>query len=136
MWKYFYSTVSAGEIGTLFQLRNVIGRTNVNADPVHRFNECDDFFRLVVTCHVLVSAMKLLSMKALDDIPSLPDDICATDLWMETKEKRKEILQSLCMKIVNDFVQFKFKNVSLPSTDKVSFTIYFSFINEAITKIL
>ena len=29
------------------------------------------------------------------------------------------------MKIVNDFVQFKFKNVSLPSTDKVSFTISF-----------
>ena len=58
MWKYFYSTVSAGEIGTLFQLRNVTGRTNVNADPVHRFNECDDFFRLVVTCHVLVQCLQ------------------------------------------------------------------------------
>ena len=89
MWKYFYSTVSAGEIGTLFQLSNVIGCTNVNADPVHRFNECDDFFRLVVTCHVLVSAMKLLSMKALDDIPSLPDYVPLTSGWKPKKNANR-----------------------------------------------
>ena len=104
-------------------MRNVIGRTNVNADPVHKFNECDDFFTLVVTCHVLVSAMKLLSMQTLDDIPSLLDDVPAATLWMETKEKRENVLRTLCMKIV-DFSSFKFSQASSSSTDKVSVQIY------------
>ena len=29
-------------------------------------------------------------MKSLDHIPSIPDDVLATDLWMETKERRKD----------------------------------------------
>lgn len=36
----------------MYQLRNLIRRSNVSADPIHKFNESDDFFRLLVKCHI------------------------------------------------------------------------------------
>ncbi len=119
VWKYYYSTKSAGEHGTMYQLRNLIGRSNVNADPVHKFNECDDFFKLVVTCHILVAALQFLKMKALDDIPSLTAIEQPQDFWMETTEKRKAVLQSICRDFVDEYAAFQFNKPSTLSTDKV-----------------
>ncbi len=68
-WKYYYSTTLGGEHGTMCQLRNLIGRSNISANCVHKFNESDDFFKLAVTC---ATALQKLKMKALDDNPSIP----------------------------------------------------------------
>ena len=76
-----------GEHGTLFQLRNMIGRINVSADPIRRFNECEDFFKLIINCFLLVAAMKFLKMTSLSDVPSLPHVNQANELWMESAEK-------------------------------------------------
>lgn len=86
-WKY-YSTLSAAEHGTMYQLRNLIGRSNVNADPIHKLNECEDFFKLVVTCHILVAAMEILRMKDLNDIPTIPTVAKPQDLWMISRESK------------------------------------------------
>ncbi len=107
----------------MYQLRNTIGRSNVSTDPIHHFNECDDFFTMVVTCYVLVATMKSLNMQTLDDNPTLSDiDIPAADLWMESAERRKEVLLSICLDVVDQFASFKFNESPSSSSDKASYT--------------
>ena len=33
-------------------------------------NACEDFFEVVVTGHIIASAMELLGMSSIDDVPS------------------------------------------------------------------
>lgn len=120
VWKYFYSTGSAGDHGTMYQLRNLIGRSNVSADPVHKFNESDDFFKLLIKCHILVAAMEEFKMKALDDTPCLSGVSKLEDLWMEPADRRKSVLRSICGKIVDNFVCFEFNKPPTSSKDMVS----------------
>ncbi len=113
----------------MYQLRNLIGRSNVNADPVHKFNECDDFFKLVATCHILAAALQKLQMKALDDIPSISSVNQPQDLWMETAEKRKDVVQSICRDIVDEYASFESPNLSNDKhcTDYFNIKVLFSY---------
>ncbi len=120
-WKYYYSSTSSGDHGTMYQLRNLIGCSNVSPKPVKAFNQCSDFFKLVVVCHVLVPTLKHLSMASLADTPNIRGVQEVRDLWLETAEKRKEVLQSVCGEIVDSYVCFQFQKVPTPSNDKVCF---------------
>ena len=60
--RYYYSIKSAGDHGSLYQLRNCIGRTSVVKKPLDNFNACDDFFVLVVKCHILTAAMEMVEI--------------------------------------------------------------------------
>ncbi len=71
IWKCFYSFCSGSDCGTLYQLRNLIGRTNVSANPTKKYNDSDDIFKLILECHVLVAAFEHLSMKSLSMLQSL-----------------------------------------------------------------
>ena len=84
----FCRWLSVGQHGTMYQLRNLIALSNVNADPIHKFNECEDFFKLVVTCHILVAAMEILHMEDLTDIPTIPTVGKQQDLWMQMAENK------------------------------------------------
>lgn len=108
----------------MYQLRNLIGRSNVNADPIHKFNECEDFFKLVVTCNILVAAMEILKMENLTDIPTIPTVAKPQDLWMETAENRQSIIQSICRDIVDKYVDFQFNKSPKSSNDKVEYIMY------------
>ena len=55
----------------MFQLWNLIGRYNISNDPIHKFNESDDFFKLLISRYILAAAIELFKMKALDSIPSI-----------------------------------------------------------------
>ena len=44
----------------MYQLKNLVGRTNVSTDPIRKFNESDDFFKLITTSHILVAALEIL----------------------------------------------------------------------------
>ena len=112
-WKYYYSSTSSGDHGTMYQLRNLIGRSgdhgtiyqlcnlidrsNVSPKPVKAFSQCSDFFKLVVVCHVVASALKHLSMASLANTPNIRgvQEVC--DLWLETAEK-KEGSFTICMR--------------------------------------
>ena len=97
----------------------MIGRINVSADPIRRFNECEDFFKLIINCFLLVAAMKFLKMTSLSDVPSLPHVNQANELWMESAEKRISVLSSVCKSIVEEFLSFEFNNLKSCSDDKV-----------------
>ena len=51
IWKYFYSTSSAKEVGTMYQVRNLIGRSNVSKSHGKNFNASDDFIKLIITSY-------------------------------------------------------------------------------------
>jgi hypothetical protein len=116
VWKYFFTSASSVEHGTMYQLRNLIGRSNVSANPIHKYNECDEFFKLVTSCHILAAALEAFQMKSLSDVPHIPGVANPANLWMETAERRKAILTSICGHIIDNFVTFNF-NVKPKSTD-------------------
>ena len=62
IWKYFYSTSSAKEVGTMYQVRNLIGLTNVSKSPGKNFNASDDFIKLIITSYIVTAATEYLKM--------------------------------------------------------------------------
>ncbi len=109
IWKYYYS-ISGADHGTLYQLRNLIGRSNVSGDPTKKYNECDDFFKLIVKCHILVAALQHLNMKSLSDVPDIDSVSNPENLWMIQADERKTILQEICEGVVNKFSSFDFNH--------------------------
>ena len=47
---------------------------------MYGYNECDDFFKLIVNSHIAVAAMKLLQMNTQEDTPNLPTGFDASEL--------------------------------------------------------
>ena len=91
IWKYFYSTHSSADHGTLHQLRNKVNCTVVTK-PSNDFNSCHDFFVLVVSCHIIAATLAMLKMKSMNDTPSedvLPN---ALNIWIQSSDERKAIL--------------------------------------------
>lgn len=114
-----YSTDSALDHGSLYQLRNVIGRNSVVTVPLDDYNACDDFFGLVVTCHILSAAMELLQMATLEDLPKHPKITDGIDTWMQTGIERKAILEAVCTDLVDRFTTVEFNKSYKNPTDNV-----------------
>ena len=127
IWKYFYSKDSASDHGTLYQIRNLLHRTNIVNKPANDFNSCDDFFKLVVNCHILAAAMKVLGMGvnchilaaamkvlgmgSLTDTPHeavLPN---AENICMMSNNERKSLLFEVCKKVCN-YISVKYDTAS------------------------
>ena len=116
IWKYYYNPKSSAEHGTLFQLRNVIHRTNVVKDPMKNYNACDDFFVLVIESHIVALAMNILGMTNADQAPDssiLPD---AHLLWMQPDNFRTNVLKMLTLRIVDE-LSLNFNNFVYKDTD-------------------
>ena len=65
-------------------------------------NACEDFFIVIVVCHVLCAAMKMLDMDTLD---SFPDGI-ESEWVFETQEERRQKLHSIALEVVTTFTDF------------------------------
>ncbi len=102
IWKRLYSTASTAEIGTLFQLRNLINRRNISTEPDNNYNAHDDFLSLTVIGYVLGAAMEILGMESVNDQPH--EEILPQTVWMLDKQERKLILQSLSDVVVSEYV--------------------------------
>ena len=73
IWKRLYKCSSSKDVGTLYQLRNLINRRNVVSDPTRDVTACEEFFLLVVEAHILYAAMDTFGMTSIDDVPSNTD---------------------------------------------------------------
>jgi hypothetical protein len=63
----------------------------------------------VLTSHIILAAMEYLGIKSLSQIP-LDDKVPKADeLWMQSKEQRKNVIDQISLKIVERFVDFKFQ---------------------------
>ncbi len=96
-----------------------MNRTNVVKKPVRDFNACDDFFKLIVTCHILTASLEVLGMDSLTGTPSPAVLSDPQNMWMETNTRRKEVFKAICEKIVDRFIHFQFNKTDTESTDKV-----------------
>ena len=108
VWKYFYSTVSSGDHGTIYQLRNKLNRSNVASNPTSDFNACDDFFVIVIKSHIITAALEVI-----EDIPNLDT------MWMQTPDKRESALCLVAEQIADKFINFNFHQSNSPCEDQV-----------------
>ena len=59
IWKRLYSSCSGIDTGTLFQLRNLINRRNVNTDVSKDLTACEEFMQLATIAHVMSAAIQI-----------------------------------------------------------------------------
>lgn len=112
IWKWLYNTSSSKDHGTLYQLKNLINRKNVKTHPKDDFRACDDFFVLVVKCHILAAAMEILNIDSLDEIPEGAE--CD---WILPDEDRKIKLERFCNKLIERFVKLGLLEDKKPDTN-------------------
>ena len=70
MFDRLYKGGSNCDGGTLLQLHNLINRRNVAKDVSGRFNECIDFFEMVVKNHIFAAGMHFFGLKELSSEPT------------------------------------------------------------------
>lgn len=87
--------------GTLHQLRNLINRRDVVKIPKEIFNACDDFFRLILQCHVITAGLKLLGIESCTSSP--PENLKTHNIGSQSPSQCKAILQAYCRAIVDAF---------------------------------
>ena len=67
-----------------------------------------------------------INMQSLTDVPFVADVYDESmDFWMETAERCKAILKSICDGIVDEFIPFQYNKSPESSNDKVSYMLYF-----------
>lgn len=97
-----------------------MNRTNVVKNPKNDFNACEDFFVLIISCHIIAATLSLLKMTSLNDTPSADVIPNPQNLWMQSADHRKAVLDKICQQVVDSFVDFSFGQTSCNNdTDKV-----------------
>ena len=92
----------------MYQLRNLINRSNVGKIPKNNFNSCDDFTEIVITAHVICAAFETMGLQNFDNIPSDDHIPSADTVWTQTNEERMEILDKVSKSIVKKHIQLSF----------------------------
>ena len=119
-----YRINSSKDIGTLYQLRNLINRRNITKKPDSNVAASEDFLLTVVEAYIVVAAMEVLEMKATSDTPSkvfFPDGCQKLDTL-----QKKKILLMACTAIVEKFVE-----ISSPPLPNQQHTIVYTTVPES-----
>ena len=69
------------------------------------------FKKLITTSRIFVAALQILKMDDLKDIPHVPYMENPQDFWMETADKRKPVLQTICKEIVESIDSIPFPTI-------------------------
>ena len=84
------------------QLQFVLNRKNIKNEPKEDFSACEEFFLLVVTCHILCAGMKYLQMNKLDDEPVC--DELPEDFWLYSDDEKSKVLDAVAENIITELV--------------------------------
>ena len=88
----------------MYQIRNLIGRSNVTTKAKHDMNACEDFLNLVLSSYVTSAAMQVLGITDLQENPScLP-----SDLWLHDKDERAKAMDKILSEIVDRFLDVSY----------------------------
>ena len=96
------SPKSGSEHGTAYQIRNLLGRSNV---AKNNMNACEDYMITLLYSYITSAAMEVLGMQSIDEWPTC----IAEDLWVEDR-------LSL---IVDKFVNLQYHSPSKVDQDKM-----------------
>ena len=113
IWKYLVSEKSAAEHGTVYQIRNLIGRSNVVKKPKKDVNACEDFLQLVLYSYITEAVMEVLEMKSTDEWP----DSIAEDMWLCSKEERQKKMDEILSIVVDKYVSIEYNTHCSTTTD-------------------
>ena len=94
----------------MYQLRNRLNRKNVPRKPKADYNSSDDFFKLIVSAHIMSAALTLMKMDSIEGQPSaeaLSGENPET-LFLIDDSERTKLLNKICGKIFDTFVNFQF----------------------------
>ena len=83
----------------LYQLKNVIGRSNAVKSPSADFNACDDFLVTVITGHIIAA------------FAEISEDFNLSEAWMDTVDNRKKLLSEICGKLMENYLRFSFNEI-------------------------
>eukprot|EP00795_Rhopilema_esculentum_P003923 gene3923-15249_t len=108
---HIYSPKSSSDKCTMFADKVFINRRNVRTDVSQKVEGCKQFFNLEVTARVLTAYCKILGIKDVDD-ESDQNTVLDNVSMMSIKEK-KELLDSLSAKVVDNFIIRKKRNASI-----------------------
>ena len=113
-----YKESSVSEKGTLTQLKVLLNHKRVTFpnNKITNFDACDDFFKIVLSSHVIAAAMELLNMTSLEDEPA-NDSLLPADGWLEDNETRKDLLYAFSSKIVSKFIDIESTFIVTTSRD-------------------
>ena len=104
-----YSIYPNDTFSSQWRIRQPSGK--LLSKPENDFYSGDDFFKLVVNCHILVAAMKVLEMGSLTDTPHeavLPN---AENICMVSNHERKSLLFEVCKNVCN-YISVKYDPAS------------------------
>ncbi|SMN01269.1 hypothetical protein SPONN_2354 [uncultured Candidatus Thioglobus sp.] len=73
LWKRLFSKLSGRDRGSLFQLRNLLGRSSVPSDPQDDMKAAEDFLLVVLHAHAICAAKAISSIV---DVHSVMDLSC------------------------------------------------------------
>lgn len=88
IWQRLYSKTSGLEKGTLQQLKSLLRRSAVPADPEKNVKSTEDFLQLVLVGHILVAAQEVLNDKHYGSVHELSE--CIVDRFVELGEGKLE----------------------------------------------
>ncbi|XP_065067588.1 uncharacterized protein LOC135693129 [Rhopilema esculentum] len=108
---HLYSPKSSSDKCTMFADKVFINRRNVRSDVSQKVEGCKQFFILEVTARVLAAYCEILGIKDVDDEPD-QNTVLDNVSMMSIKEK-KELLDSLSAKVVDNFIIRKERNAGI-----------------------
>ena len=92
------------DAGTLYQLRKLINRRNVTADPTSRVSAWENFSLHVVEIHVMSACMAEFKMTSVDADPS-PAIFTPSSAKDDTLHRRRVLLDAI-QKVLDKHVKF------------------------------
>ena len=111
---------SGNDQGTLYHMRNRLNRTNVPSEVKKDFNACEDFLQTVTSGSIVAATLSVLGMNSVSDAPD--NTFVPEDMWMESKEERKECFEQICIEVYDRFISLSLgtPNYAVSNNDSIS----------------
>ena len=97
-----YKQDSAGDKGTLYQLRTILDRRNVVTDPKSDFNACEDFLEVVINGYILAALCTLFGVNHVKDITK--------EMLFPSGLSNATTKEDVCHAIVNECIAAKIED--------------------------
>ena len=97
-----YKTDSFCDKGTLKQLANQIGRSNIPKKVKSNFNGVHDFLNLVLDVHITAAALKFFGMENVSSLPS--KNVFLSDISKATLAEKKTYFSKCMDSFIDQFV--------------------------------
>uniref|UniRef100_A0A1X7T9Q8 DUF6589 domain-containing protein n=1 Tax=Amphimedon queenslandica TaxID=400682 RepID=A0A1X7T9Q8_AMPQE len=115
IWKYYMSPKSAAEHGTLYHIRNILGRSDTGK-PKQKLNSCEDFMAIVMHSFITTATMESLGLRTVDDWPQSISE----SAWTESDDKLRQRMDAILNEVVDKYTNIEFNVPYTATTDRAS----------------